>query len=227
MTQAPAGRNLGGQSATPRKDSWRLLFLRLAHRAAGTMQSSISSSRDAPQHSLTAHAASEQCDGDPGVLARKLARVRAIPDTQRPLDGASWVRCEELQDELKAALGNWHNCSEDGRCDESVRAVTVLLAAVDAAPAELEVRLAASTCVQCFTSLVLCLSLPADLLSHLLCCCCWWALPAGVSAPGGPRQLGDAPAGPRHAAGGGDQAKAQHRAAPGHLGHRVPAWGRQ
>ena len=96
---------------------------------------------DAPQASLRAHAA--PCTSDEaeslGVLARKLARVRAIPEAERPRDGAAWVRCEELQDEFKAELSNWREWSEDGRCDESVRAVTLLLAAVDAAPCDLEV----------------------------------------------------------------------------------------
>lgn len=88
--------------------------------------------RDAPQASLSAHA------GGSGVLADQLAKVRAL--AAPPADAASWVRCEELQDELKAGLAGWRAWPKDGRCDESVRALTLLLAAVDAAPVGFEVR---------------------------------------------------------------------------------------
>lgn len=87
---------------------------------------------DAPQASLAPHTA---VDG--GVLATRLAKVRAL--AVPPADAASWVRCEELQDELKAALAGWRSWPEDGRCDASVRALALLLAAVDAAPVGLEV----------------------------------------------------------------------------------------
>ena len=50
------------------------------------------------------------------------------------------MRCEELQDEFRELLANWRTWPEDGRCDDSVRALCFLLAAVDAAPFDLEVR---------------------------------------------------------------------------------------
>lgn len=81
-----------------------------------------------------------QSTGDT-VLAARLDKVRRLPPAERPADGTSWVRCEELQDELRALLANWRSWPADGRCDESVKAVSVLLAAVDAAPAEMEVFL--------------------------------------------------------------------------------------
>ncbi|PRW39253.1 pterin-binding family [Chlorella sorokiniana] len=83
--------------------------------------------------SLAPHAAA----GGDGVLATHIARVRALACP--PADAASWVHCEELQDELKAALAGWRSWPEDACCDESVRALSLLLAAVDAAPVWLEV----------------------------------------------------------------------------------------
>lgn len=88
---------------------------------------------DAPQASLAAHAAEDAG----AVLAQRLAKVRAMEAL--PADASSWLRSEELQDELKALLAGWRAWPEDGRCDDSVRAVALLLAAVDAAPADLEV----------------------------------------------------------------------------------------
>ncbi len=96
-----------------------------AHRSAAP--------RGAPQVPFAAHAAEDAG----AVLAQRLAKVRAMEAL--PADAASWLRSEELQDELRAVLAGWRSWPEDGRCDDSVRAVALLLAAVDAAPADLEV----------------------------------------------------------------------------------------
>lgn len=67
-----------------------------------------------------------------------LGQVLDLPEAERPLDAAAWVRCEQLQEELRGLIANWRSWPPDGRDDASVEACCLLLAAVDAAPAGLE-----------------------------------------------------------------------------------------
>lgn len=67
-----------------------------------------------------------------------LGQVLDLPEAERPLDAAAWVRCEQLQEELRGLIANWRSWAPDGRDDASVEACCLLLAAVDAAPAGLE-----------------------------------------------------------------------------------------
>ncbi|KAL4457994.1 hypothetical protein ABPG75_012859 [Micractinium tetrahymenae] len=75
------------------------------------------------------------------VLAGRLQNIRALPEGQRPGDAAAWLRCEELQEELRGVLAGWRDWPADGRCDDSLRALALLFAAADAAPAGLDVFL--------------------------------------------------------------------------------------
>lgn len=46
-----------------------------------------------PQSSLSAQASASE---EEGVLAARLAKIRALPEGRRPADAASWLRSEEL-----------------------------------------------------------------------------------------------------------------------------------
>lgn len=109
---------------------------------SGQPQGRAAEVEDAPQASLAAQAGAAD-----GVLAARLARVRAL--AAPPADADAWLRCEELQDEFKAVVAGWRGWPEDGRCDASLRALALLLAAVDAAPVGLEVRCSACSGTGC------------------------------------------------------------------------------
>ena len=121
----------------------------------------------ASQASLAAQATAEG-----SLLAAALAKVRALPEAERPADADAWLRCEELQDDFKRLLAGWRGWPEDGRCEGSVRALCTLFAAVDAAPAGLEVggRVGGRALLPCMASLA-CRLHPLVLPKPSVSCC--------------------------------------------------------